>query len=160
MMSYSQAAETKDKNSAYKKFAQVFTPSGVVFFMIMHEEMRPCVQGLEKTMFDPCCGEGQFPCAELVLKMFYNMEDLNEATALIALASLYGMDIQATSVEKTHNHLVETISAAYKFFTGEEFTEKEVAKKIAEKNFWQGDSLKQMREWVGEEKKTRQMTLF
>ena len=148
MMSYSTAAEKKDKTSAYHKHAEVFTPAGVVFFMIMQDGVRECLQGIDKTIFDPTVGEGQFPCAELVCKMFYNLQSLNEATALIALASLYGMDIQPSSVDKTHKHLLQTLCVAYKFFTGEDFTEIDVAKEIIQKNFWQGDSIKQMEKWI------------
>ena len=63
-------------------------------------EFIDLLKELEKTFFDPCVGEGQFPCAELVLKMFYNVERLNADNALVALKSLHGMDIQAVNVEK------------------------------------------------------------
>lgn len=143
MMSYT----GKVKPDAYKKFAEVFTPPGVVFDMILQEGIRPLLQGLDKTIFDPCVGEGQFPCAELVWKMFYNLDTLDETTALTALASLYGVDIQAVSIDKTREHLLATIKDAYEFFTGEHFTEDDVARAIAEENFIVGDSLKLMAKW-------------
>ena len=53
------------------KFAEVFTPPGVVFEMILQDGIRACLADVDKTMFDPTCGEGQFPCSELVWKMFF-----------------------------------------------------------------------------------------
>lgn len=152
-------AEKKDRNSAYHKHAQVFTPAGVVFFMIMADGIRELVQFVDKTMLDPAVGEGQFPCAELVMKMFYNIEQLDEDVALRALKSLYGIDIQSTSVDKAREHLILTLCAAYKKFTGKDFTRIEEAKKIVSENMIVGDSLKLMAKMV-EENSERQMTLF
>ncbi len=143
MMTY--ATASKDNAS---KFAEVFTPAGVVFEMILQEDLRDCLQGLDKTMLDPAVGEGQFPCAELVWKMFYNLDDLDAATALLALDSLYGIDIQAASVAKAREHLLLTISDAYKFFTGKEFTRTDEARAIVEERIIVGDSLKIMRQWA------------
>lgn len=131
-----------------KKFAEVFTPPGIVFTMILQDGIRPLVEDVDKTIFDPALGYGQFPCAELVLKMFYNLERLDEDIALRALRSLYGVDIQAASVAKAHEHLLLTLQDAYKFFTGKEFTRLDEARAIIAENFIQGDSLKLMKEWA------------
>ena len=136
MMSYG----TGDKKSV------VYTPAGLVFQMILQPEMRECLQ-LDKTIFDLAVGEGQFPCAELVLKLFYNLDGLDEEKALRALKSLYGADIQAASVAKAKAHLRQTLGDAYKYFTGEEFSRWAEADEIIAKNFYQADSLKLMREW-------------
>ena len=89
---------TTGKTEAYRKHAEVFTPPWCVFLMILNGGIREVVKGVDKTMFDPAAGHGQYPCAELVWKMFYNLDALDEPTAIRALASLYGVDIQATSV--------------------------------------------------------------
>lgn len=143
MMSY-----TIEHGDAYKNFAEVFTPPGVVFQMVLQDGIREIVQDVDKTMFDPCVGEGQFPCAELVLKMFYAIDKLDENTAVRALASLHGVDIQESSVEKTIVHMSDTLCAAYKFFTGKEFTAATDAADIICKNFIVGDSLKLMKKWT------------
>lgn len=143
MMTYMQG----EKNDAYKNFAEVFTPAGVVFYMVMNPDMNDLLIDVDKTVFDPAVGEGQFPCAELVLKLFYNVERLDEEMALRALRSLYGVDIQATSVEKAREHLLLTLQDAYKFFVGKEFTRLDEARAIIAENFYQGDSLKLMKEW-------------
>ena len=132
---------SKDK---VKKHAEVFTPAGVVFDMVTQEGIRDCLKDVDKTIFDPAVGEGQFPCAELVWKMFYNIEKLDEEVALRALKSLYGMDIQPVSVDKARAHLLATIQDAYKFFTGKDFTELDAARSIILNNIQCGDSLKFM----------------
>ncbi|MBR2519733.1 MAG: hypothetical protein IKE46_08115 [Selenomonadaceae bacterium] len=137
------------------KFAEVFTPPGTVFFMILQDGIRACVADVDKTIFDPACGHGQFPCSELVWKMFFGLERLDEDFILRALKSLHGVDIQPASVETTKNHLIQTACDAYKFFTGNEFTRTDEARQILDENFICGDSLKIMHEWAG-----RQQSLF
>lgn len=131
-----------------KSHAEVFTPAGIVFDMILQDGLRPVLMDVQKTILDPAVGEGQFPCAELVWKMFYNLDNLDEATALLALDSLYGIDIQPTSVTKARDHLLLTISDAYKFFTGKEFTRTDEARAIVGERIIIGDSLKIMRQWA------------
>ena len=137
------------------KFAEVFTPPGVVFYMILQDGIRACVADVDQTILDPACGHGQFPCAELVWKMFFGLDNLSENFVLRAIKSLHGIDIQATSVETTKNHLIQTACDAYKFFTGNEFTRTDDARKILDENFICGDSLKIMHEWSD-----RQQSLF
>ena len=142
MMTYCQVSKER-----VKKHAEVFSPAGLVFEMIMYADMRECLQ-IDKTILDPAVGEGQFPCAELVMKMFYNLERLDEETALRALASLYGIDIQPSSVEKARTHLLLTLQDAYRFFTGKEFTRLDEAQEIVGRNMIIGDSFKLLKEWA------------
>lgn len=137
----------KSKGNA-KKYGEVFTPPQIVLEMILQDGIRDCLVDVNKTMFDPAVGEGQFPTCELVWKMFFSVERLDEETALRALASLYGVDIQSTSVAKCKEHLLETICAAYKFFTGQEFTRMEEAREILDQNIIVGNSLELMRDWA------------
>lgn len=143
MMSYA----VKSKGNV-KKFAEVFTPAGVVFEMILQDGMRSVLMDVEKTILDPACGEGQFPCAELVWKMFYNLDVLNETTALLALNRLYGVDLQPSSVIKTKEHLLLTLKDAYRFFTGEEFTATDEARAIVDERIIEGDFLKLAKQWT------------
>lgn len=137
----------RSQKTVRKKFAEVFTPPHVVFLMILQPGIRECLQGVDKTILDPATGEGQFPCCELVWKMFFNLGTLNEETVLRALRSLHAIDIQAPSVAKAKEHLLATIADAYKFFTGKEFTALDAAKEILDENFIVGDSLKIMKQW-------------
>ena len=134
------------KNEAYFKYAEVFTPPAVVIEMILQPSIRDCLKEVDKTIFDPAVGEGQYPCLELVWKLFFGLDKLDEEYVLKALKSLYGIDIQSSSVEKTKQHMFQTVCDSYKFFTGKEFTRLEDAKEIIDKNFLCGDALKFMKE--------------
>ena len=138
-----------------KTKAEVFTPAGVVFYMLMNPSFREVLQGAGKTLLDPAVGQGQFPCAALVLKMFYNVDKLDEDLALRALRSLYGIDIQESSITECKIHLLETLRDAYKFFTGNDFTRFDEAFAIVNENMIVGDSIKIMKEWT-----TPQPSLF
>lgn len=137
--------------SQVKKHAEVFTPSGVVFEMILQDGIRPLLQDVDKTILDPAVGHGQFPCAELVWKMFYSIDRLDEETALRALASLHAIDIQPQSVAIAKNHLKATLADAYKFFTGKDFPMADLeplVDEILDTNIICGDSLKIMNGWL------------
>lgn len=141
MMTY--CTTSKDK---VKKHGEVFTPAGTVFEMVMRSEVRDVLTDVDKLIFDPAIGQGQFPCAELVLKLFYNLDRLDDELALRALKSLYGMDIQSVNVDRTRVHLLYTIKAAYKFFTGRDFEKIDEAIWIIRRNIIVGDSLEFMSE--------------
>ena len=148
MMSYSTPQTDKGKNSAYHKYAEVFTPAGLVFELVLQEGMRDIVQGVDKTVLDPTVGQGQFPCAELVCKLFYNIDRLDEDLALRALKSLYGIDIQESSVRQAREHLILTLCDSFRFFTGKQFTRLAEAQAVVNENIIQGDSLKIMEQWT------------
>jgi len=139
---------TTAKTDAYKKHAEVFTPPGLVAFMVLTDGVRDCVRSVDKTIFDPACGHGQFPCFELVCKLFYQIGNLDEEIALRALKSLYGMDIQQSSVDATKRHMIQSLVSAYKFFTGNDFTRFDEAAAIVDENFICDDSLKVMKRWA------------
>ena len=141
MMTY--CCNSKEKT---KKYGEIFTPAGTVFRMIFPNELRPAFQNVDRPIFDPAVGEGQFPCAELVLKMFCNLERLDEEIALRALKSLYGMDIQSVNVDKARAHLLATTFDAYEFFTGKKFSDLNGAVFAILGNFVCGDSLKFMQD--------------
>lgn len=137
--------------SQVKNHAEVFTPVGVVFEMILQDGIRPLLQDIDKTILDPAVGHGQFPCAELVWKLFYSIDRLDEETALRALASLYAIDIQPQSVAFAKNHLKATLADAYKFFTDKDFPMSDLeptVNQILDTNIICGDSLKIMNAWL------------
>ena len=138
-----------------KSLAEVFTPAGVVFQMCLQKDIRPAVMDVDKTILDPAVGQGQFPCTELVLKLFFNVDKLNEEIALRALKSLYSIDIQPASVDKTRAHLIATLIDSYKYFTGKKFTLLNDAKSIVNENIIVGDFLKLAKQWTNS-----QLSLF
>ena len=88
-------------------------------------------------------GQGQFPATQLVLRMLYNLDRLDERTALHALYTIYGIDIQAESIDECKAHMLATFCDAYEFFTGREVPLNllRFATAIIEHNFIVGDSL-------------------
>lgn len=116
MMTYGSKSDERKRLSG-----EVFTPPGLVFNMVM--SVSDQLKDIRQTFFDPCVGEGQFPCAELVLKMFYSIDKLNEETALIILSSIFGMDIQSDNVDQCRAHMLATFCDAYEYFTGKIISE-------------------------------------
>ncbi|MBQ3337612.1 MAG: hypothetical protein IJG80_09435 [Selenomonadaceae bacterium] len=131
-----------------KTHAEVFTPAGIAFFMVMNPDVRDVLTDVDKTILDPAVGQGQFPCAELVLKLFCNVDHLDEELALRALKSLYGIDIQESSVMEAREHLLRTLCDSFHFFTGKDFTRLAEAQTIVNENIICGDSLKLMEQWT------------
>lgn len=138
-----------------KSHAEVFTPGGLCFEMCLNPDLRDLFTNVDATVLDPAVGQGQFPCTELVLKMFCNVDKLDEDLALRALRSLYGIDIQESSITECKIHLLQTLRDAYKFFTGNDFTRFDEAFAIVNENMVVGDSMKIMAEWT-----TPQPSLF
>lgn len=139
-----------------KTHGEVFTPPQVTFKMMMLSDVRDVLLDVERVLFDPFVGQGQFPATELVLRLFFNIERLDEVFALKALASLYGVDIQAESIDECRAHMLATICEAYEFFTGRPFTKVLEAAAIIRRNFIVGDSP----EMLSAKAPSRQPTLF
>lgn len=154
MMTYGTKSDERKKLKG-----EVFTPPSIVFEMVMN--LNECLPDISKTFFDPCIGEGQFPCAELVLKMFYSVDKLNEENALAILSSIFGMDIQADNVDKSRVHMLATFRDAYEFFTGEEISETALNKAtmIIAQNLKTGNSLEFMQN-LNRKNTEKQMKLF
>lgn len=127
-----------------KNFAEAFTPPQLTFQMMLMPEMRDVLKDLRNAPTDPCVGQGQFPATQLVLRMFYNLDRLDERTALHALYTLYGIDIQAESIDECKAHMLATFCDAWEFFTGKEVSLNllRFATSIIEHNFIVGDSEK------------------
>lgn len=139
---------TTEKTDASKKYAEVFTPPGVVFYMTLQDDVRNGIRDVDKTVLDPCCGHGQFPCAALVCKLFYQVGKLDEELALRVLKSIYGIDIQPESVEITRRHMLAALTDAFKFFTGDDFTRLDEATAIVNENFICEDFLGLSKRWT------------
>ena len=86
-----------------KDFAEVFTPKHIVKDMcdLVPEEMWTNV---ETTFLEPACGTGNF-LVEILERKFKLCEDWQGG--LIALKSVYGVDIQQDNVEEAKGRLFE-----------------------------------------------------
>ena len=126
-----------------KQHGEVFTPPMMTFKMMLLPEVRDVLTDLRNAPTDPCVGQGQFPATQLVLRMLYNLDRLDERTALHALYTIYGIDIQAESIDECKAHMLATFCDAYEFFTGREVPLNllRFATSIIEHNFIVGDSL-------------------
>ena len=132
------------------KFAEVFTPANIVFFMILQPDLHDVMTDEHKKILDPAAGQGQFGCSELVLRMFYTALDKprkeREKAVLVNLANIYHLELQEKNVHQCKQHLLDTLYDAYDFFFGETFPDVMQAVKIIDDRVIQCNSL----EWISE----------
>jgi hypothetical protein len=76
-----------------RRFGEVFTPRWIVEKML---DEVPDVGNVEKTVFEPCCGEGAFITCVLRRKL---ARARTEAERVRACQTCYGLDIQLDNVE-------------------------------------------------------------
>lgn len=76
-----------------RRFGEVFTPRWLVEKML---DEVPDVKNVEKTVFEPCCGEGAFITCVLRRKLACARTD---AQRVRACQTCYGIDIQYDNVE-------------------------------------------------------------
>lgn len=122
------------------KYGEVFTPFFMVDAMLNlleAENERPF--DIHKTFLDPACGTGAFPLQILYRKLL-NCQSIEDG--LIALKSIYCIDIQLDNVEETRYNL-------YMMFK-ERFGDSEEAKSILEQNIVWGNMLTGRYEDTGE----------
>ena len=86
-----------------KDFAEVFTPKHIVKDMcdLVPEEMW---MNVETTFLEPACGTGNF-LVEILERKFKLCEDWQDG--LIALKSVYGIDIQMDNVIEARQRLFD-----------------------------------------------------
>jgi len=91
---------------------EIFTPKWVVDDMLnMLEEHAPDIFQPEKTFLEPSCGEGAF-VLEILRRKFENCKTKKDYRT--AIASVYGMDIQADNIEATIANVVELCKQYFK----------------------------------------------
>lgn len=157
MMGEGQTAEARGG-----KHAEKFTPScGVLIHFLEIPQFRELLKGLDKTILDPFCGQGQYGCTALVLKMFYCLLELppdeRPDAVLRILLSLYHMDIQEKSCRKAREHLLLTVQDAYKWFFGEDFPMMMEAAIIINNRVQCGNSLEFILDQVPPENRVKQL---
>lgn len=136
-----------------KVHGEVFTPQEIVDFMLNQPEIQEKLKSLTSTFLEPAAGEGAFLLEilrrkmQLALKMSSTIEEYEE-NALIALSSLYGIELLIDNCQKLRGNLL------YEFhkFYGEGCMHKfsvvinpnviKSAKTIINANMVQGDALK------------------
>ncbi len=91
----------------------------------------------EATFLEPACGDGNF-LEEILKRKLSAITHDNERNSLIALASLYGIDILSDNVEVCRRRLY----ALWDSHSGHSETARTRAREILEKNIVCGDTLK------------------
>lgn len=130
-----ETVQVLSKAEKIRVFGEVFTPHKIVGLMCdMLEREAPGAFDLDKTFFEPTCGDGAFVC-EILLRKFANCQKRSDYTQ--ALRSVYAMEIQADNVSKT----IENVTA----ICGEFFKITKEERQIINDHIIQADSLKIMR---------------
>jgi hypothetical protein len=91
---------------------EIFTPKSIVNDMLdMLLENDPDVFLPCKTFLEPSCGEGAF-VIEILRRKFENCKSKNDFK--VAIASVYGMDIQADNIQATIGNVIELCNEYFK----------------------------------------------
>lgn len=115
------------------KFAEVYTPSFVVKDMC--DLVGDILKELRSKVLEPACGNGNFLVEILDCKLSLITHNF-KLNALIAVSSLYGIDIQEDNCKECRERLY-TLVLSY----GE--TDKDILRKILSKNIICGNTLTQ-----------------
>ena len=92
---------------------------------------------ISATFLEPACGTGNF-LVEILSRKLEAITDNHERNALIALSSLYGIDIQPDNIDTCRKRLYDIWTSWHDFST----SAKTIARRILEANIVQGDTLK------------------
>ena len=126
---------------------EVFTPSGLVKDMldlVAHECER-----IDSRFLEPACGDGNF-LAEVLRRKLLTVDNKNarnrdkwERDAILAVCSLYGIDLLADNIAACRVRLLEIVGAAHsaRFKTPLPEEAARAAAYILSKNVVQGDAL-------------------
>lgn len=138
-----------------KDHGEVFTPKWVVDKMIDQPEIAAKVKSLTATFLEPSAGEGAFLVEILDRKLKYAAQLSKSAHefgnyALMALSTLYGIELLEDNVEMLVMNMKDTFTDNYRELMADEYQEKpdqkvyNSAKVIIRANMAQGDALKKI----------------
>lgn len=137
-----------------KDFGEVFTPKKTVNLMLNQPEIKEKIQDLTATFLEPSAGEGAFLVELLKRKMHVaekqsHTEKEYEENCLIALSTLYGIEIMEDNVEMLVMNMIMTFTELYSGAVISKFSAKKPnthvlksAQTIIKANIAQGDTLK------------------
>lgn len=91
-----------------KDFAEVYTPERIVKDMLDLIPEDACQ--IDSTYLEPACGNGNF-LAEIFRRKLERCRD--EKDGLVALASIYGVDIQEDNVQESRERLYDMFRARF-----------------------------------------------
>lgn len=134
-----------------KEHGEVFTPKRVVKVMIDQPELQKALHSLTATFLEPAAGEGAFLTEilsrklDLASSMSDSIEDF-ERNSLIALTSLYGIELLVDNTELLVMHMYRVFYQEYlrqmgKYQASEKKKVVKSALTILKVNLVQGDAL-------------------
>lgn len=137
-----------------KDFGEVFTPPKTVKIMLDQPEIKEKIMDLTATFFEPAAGEGVF-LVELLKRKMCVAEKRSESkkdygeNCLIALSTLYGIEIMEDNVEMLVMNMITAFTELYSNVVISKFLAKrpdghviKSAQTIIKANIAQGDTLK------------------
>lgn len=136
-----------------KDHGEVFTPKDIVDKMLDQPEITAKINDLNATFLEPSAGEGAFLVEILKRKMFVAEKESATAkqynkNALLALSTLYGIELLEDNVEMLVMNMIRTFDQCYyrtiagKFDTEPDEQVLKSAMTIIKANMAQGDALK------------------
>lgn len=139
-------------NQRVKAHREVFTPVEIVDFMVEQPEIDEELNSLTATFFEPAAGEGAFLTELLKRKMQVAMRQSKskkqyDENVLLALMSLYGVELLQDNVEMLVMNMIITFKSIYEQTMASVFSEKptnavlQSAKTIIMANMVQGNTL-------------------
>lgn len=137
-----------------KDLGEVFTPKKTVNLMLDQPEIREKIQDLTSTFLEPAAGEGAFLVELLKRKIKVAKQESKTAkefgeNCLIALSTLYGIEIMEDNVEMLVMNMILTFEKMYSQILLADFSNSKPkrnilksARTIIKANIAQGDTLK------------------
>ena len=122
-------------------FGEVYTAKKQVVDMV--ELVADDIQEIETTVLEPACGNGNF-LVEILSRKLHSIRSKGqniEQMALIALSSVYGVDIQSDNVVECRERLYQQACQSGMLWSDEA---KSMAQKILRKNIICGNTLTMM----------------
>lgn len=101
-----------------REHGEVFTPRNIVLLMLNQNEIQPALNSLSSTFLEPAAGEGAFLTEvlsrklELANKVSQSIQDF-ENNSLIALTSLYGIELLVDNTELLVMHMYQVFHQKY-----------------------------------------------
>lgn len=141
-------------NIRVKQHGEVFTPKQIVNKMLNQPEIQENIKSLTSTFLEPAAGEGAFLIEilrrklKVALKNSQKLKDFGE-NSLLALSSLYGIELLEDNIEMLVMNMFSEFNNAYlsAVMQFEGTVNKHVlesAKTIIRANMVQGDTLKRI----------------
>lgn len=137
-----------------KDWGEVFTPQKTVNLMLDQPEIQAKIQDITSTFLEPAAGEGAFLVELLKRKIKVAKQESKTANefgenCLIALSTLYGIEIMEDNVEMLVMNMILTFEEIYSQILFADFSNSKPKKNILKSaqtiikaNIAQGDTLK------------------